>query len=181
MQKENEQNTEEVTPSPHADEAPPEAASPGSGEESAPNEEEVDTEQEAKAATVIQSNFRGYKERKRLQEEGQIPVKEKKEADPQPQAEEEPLSEDKTAQESNTTQEEPEKDKPTEGSSERQNGEEEKNEEVQDAQAKTKDEEKEKDAFESFSKNVSRKLLQTGEHLEGHQMIRASYQESVYI
>ncbi|TRY58515.1 hypothetical protein DNTS_004926 [Danionella cerebrum] len=40
----------------------------------------VDTEEEAKAATVLQSNFRGHKERKRLQEEGKIPVKGKKES-----------------------------------------------------------------------------------------------------
>ncbi|KAI4902352.1 hypothetical protein NFI96_020808, partial [Prochilodus magdalenae] len=38
-------------------------------------EEDVDGEQEAKAATVIQSNFRGHKERKRLQEEGKIPAR----------------------------------------------------------------------------------------------------------
>ncbi|NP_001349341.1 myosin-IIIa isoform 2 [Danio rerio] len=38
-----------------------------------------DPEQEAKAATVLQSNFRGHKERKRLQEEGKIPVRGKKE------------------------------------------------------------------------------------------------------
>uniref|UniRef100_A0A3B1J5B6 non-specific serine/threonine protein kinase n=1 Tax=Astyanax mexicanus TaxID=7994 RepID=A0A3B1J5B6_ASTMX len=37
--------------------------------------EDVDPEQEAKAATVLQSNFRGHKERKRLQEEGKIPAK----------------------------------------------------------------------------------------------------------
>lgn len=35
--------------------------------------EEVDLEQETKAATVIQSNFRGHKERKKLKEEGKIP------------------------------------------------------------------------------------------------------------
>ncbi|KAK6299813.1 hypothetical protein J4Q44_G00298460 [Coregonus suidteri] len=47
--------------------------------------EEVD---EAKAATVIQSNFRGHKERKRLQEEGKIPKKKKtKEAKEQPKRE----------------------------------------------------------------------------------------------
>ncbi|KAI4886958.1 hypothetical protein NFI96_032432, partial [Prochilodus magdalenae] len=34
-------------------------------------------EEEAKAAVVIQSNFRGHKERKRLQEEGKIPKKSK--------------------------------------------------------------------------------------------------------
>uniref|UniRef100_A0AAZ3RGF1 non-specific serine/threonine protein kinase n=1 Tax=Oncorhynchus tshawytscha TaxID=74940 RepID=A0AAZ3RGF1_ONCTS len=47
--------------------------------------EEVD---EAKAATVIQSNFRGHKERKRLQEEGKIPKKKKaKDAKEQPKQE----------------------------------------------------------------------------------------------
>ncbi|KAA0704947.1 Myosin-IIIa [Triplophysa tibetana] len=38
-----------------------------------------DLEQETKAATVIQSNFRGHKERKRLQEEGTLPVRGQKE------------------------------------------------------------------------------------------------------
>ncbi|KAJ8278097.1 hypothetical protein GJAV_G00083790 [Gymnothorax javanicus] len=42
---------------------------------------EVDPDQEAKAATVIQSNFRGHKERKRLQEEGKIPKKKNEEAE----------------------------------------------------------------------------------------------------
>lgn len=35
----------------------------------------VDMEDETKAATVLQSNFRGHKERKRLQEEGKIPAR----------------------------------------------------------------------------------------------------------
>ncbi|KAK1172053.1 myosin-IIIa-like [Acipenser oxyrinchus oxyrinchus] len=39
----------------------------------------VDTEgEEARAATVIQSNFRGHQERRRLEEEGKIPVRAKK-------------------------------------------------------------------------------------------------------
>ncbi|XP_039522396.1 myosin-IIIa [Pimephales promelas] len=38
-----------------------------------------DSEEEAKAATVLQSNFRGHKERKKLQEEGKMPVRGKKE------------------------------------------------------------------------------------------------------
>ncbi|XP_035386773.1 myosin-IIIa [Electrophorus electricus] len=38
--------------------------------------EEGDSEQESKAATVLQSNFRGHKERKRLQEEGKLPTRE---------------------------------------------------------------------------------------------------------
>lgn len=36
-----------------------------------------DTEQEAKAATVLQSNFRGHKERQRLEKEGKLPKKDK--------------------------------------------------------------------------------------------------------
>ncbi|XP_070409343.1 myosin-IIIa isoform X1 [Nothobranchius furzeri] len=43
-------------------------------EEKTPGDEE-----ETKAATVLQSNFRGHKERKRLQEEGKIPAKKQKE------------------------------------------------------------------------------------------------------
>ncbi|XP_041923787.1 myosin-IIIa isoform X1 [Alosa sapidissima] len=38
-------------------------------------EGEADMEQEAKAATVLQSNFRGHKERQRLEKEGKIPKK----------------------------------------------------------------------------------------------------------
>lgn len=38
-------------------------------------EEELSRDEETKAATVLQSNFRGHKERKRLQEEGKIPAK----------------------------------------------------------------------------------------------------------
>lgn len=48
-------------------------------EEEAAGGGDDDPEQETKAATVIQSNFRGHKERKRLQEEGKIPVRGKKE------------------------------------------------------------------------------------------------------
>lgn len=48
-------------------------------EEEAAGGGDEDPEQEAKAATVLQSNFRGHKERKRLQEEGKIPVRGKKE------------------------------------------------------------------------------------------------------
>uniref|UniRef100_A0A8C7T9U4 non-specific serine/threonine protein kinase n=1 Tax=Oncorhynchus mykiss TaxID=8022 RepID=A0A8C7T9U4_ONCMY len=60
----------------------PETAAVSAGVE---EKEEVD---EAKAATVIQSNFRGHKERKRLQEEGKIPKKKKaKEAKEQPKQE----------------------------------------------------------------------------------------------
>lgn len=38
----------------------------------------LEEQEEAKAAVVLQSNFRGHKERKRLQEEGKIPEKKKK-------------------------------------------------------------------------------------------------------
>ncbi|XP_053198542.1 myosin-IIIa isoform X3 [Scomber japonicus] len=43
-------------------------------EEAAVNDE-IDIEEETKAATVLQSNFRGHKERKKLQEEGKIPAR----------------------------------------------------------------------------------------------------------
>ncbi|KAI5106603.1 myosin-IIIa isoform 2 [Silurus meridionalis] len=163
------ENIEENAP-PSADQ--PEGASPG--EDSAPNEE-VNPEQEAKAATVIQSNYRGYKERKRLQEEGQLPVTEKKDAVSQteeiPSEEEKPAeaekegqndgpkdapgAEEKTAEESN--QENPETEKePTENTSEGQNGEEEKREEVQDAESKpNEDEQAQIENFESFSMHIN--------------------------
>uniref|UniRef100_A0A671RKA5 non-specific serine/threonine protein kinase n=1 Tax=Sinocyclocheilus anshuiensis TaxID=1608454 RepID=A0A671RKA5_9TELE len=57
-------------------------------EEGKEAEEEVasggdeNNEQETKAATVIQSNFRGHKERKRLQEEGKMPVRGKETKSP---------------------------------------------------------------------------------------------------
>lgn len=57
-------------------------------EEEAAGGGDEDPEQETKAATVIQSNFRGHKERKRLQEEGKIPVRGKKETQ-RPSVEEE--------------------------------------------------------------------------------------------
>ncbi|TKS87457.1 Myosin-IIIa [Collichthys lucidus] len=52
---------------------------------------EVDDQDEAKAAVVLQSNFRGHKERKRLEEEGKLPPKKNKEKDvtPEPPKEEE--------------------------------------------------------------------------------------------
>ncbi|XP_058879175.1 myosin-IIIa-like isoform X2 [Acipenser ruthenus] len=44
-----------------------------------PESNTVDTEgEEARAATVIQSNFRGHRERRKLEEEGKIPVRAKK-------------------------------------------------------------------------------------------------------
>ncbi|XP_067234001.1 myosin-IIIa isoform X1 [Chanodichthys erythropterus] len=57
-------------------------------EEEAAGGGDEDPEQEAKAATVLQSNFRGHKERKRLQEEGKIPVRGKKDTQ-RPSVEEE--------------------------------------------------------------------------------------------
>ncbi|KAI5608023.1 myosin-IIIa isoform 2 [Silurus asotus] len=158
------ENSEENAPS-SADQ--PEGASPG--EDSAPNEE-VNPEQEAKAATVIQSNYRGYKERKRLQEEGQLPVTETKDAVSQtediPSEEEKPAEAEKegqndgpedapAAEESN--QENPETEKePTEDTSEGQNGEEEKTEEVQDAESKpNEDEQAQIENFESFSMHIN--------------------------
>lgn len=51
-------------------------------QENAAEEETVNLEEEARAATVIQSNFRGHKERKRLQEEGKIPAKKQKDKNP---------------------------------------------------------------------------------------------------
>ncbi|KAI1891345.1 hypothetical protein AGOR_G00142840 [Albula goreensis] len=59
-----------------------EEKAPEAGQEAAEQEgaqQEADTAEEAKAATVLQSNFRGHKERKRLQEEGKLPAKGKKE------------------------------------------------------------------------------------------------------
>ncbi|XP_037828976.1 myosin-IIIa isoform X2 [Kryptolebias marmoratus] len=53
-----------------------------SGQEKTPGNEAVNVAEEAKAATVIQSNFRGHKERKRLQEEGKIPAKKQKGSSP---------------------------------------------------------------------------------------------------
>ncbi|XP_029314001.1 LOW QUALITY PROTEIN: myosin-IIIa [Cottoperca gobio] len=52
------------------------------GQENAAEEEAVSVEEETKAATVLQSNFRGHKERKRLQDEGKIPAKKQKAKSP---------------------------------------------------------------------------------------------------
>ncbi|KAL0157358.1 hypothetical protein M9458_048604, partial [Cirrhinus mrigala] len=60
-------------------------------EEEATGEGDEDNEQESKAATVLQSNFRGHKERKRLQEEGKMPVRGKKETNSPPEEEELPI------------------------------------------------------------------------------------------
>ncbi|KAG9340094.1 hypothetical protein JZ751_022016 [Albula glossodonta] len=59
------------------EEKAPEAGQKAAQQEAA--QQEADTAEEAKAATVLQSNFRGHKERKRLQEEGKLPAKGKKE------------------------------------------------------------------------------------------------------
>ncbi|XP_051969899.1 myosin-IIIa-like [Xyrauchen texanus] len=56
-------------------------------------------EQETKAATVIQSNFRGHKERKRLQEEGKMPVRGRKETKSPPEDEELPIPDPPTPEE----------------------------------------------------------------------------------
>ncbi|KAG7487450.1 hypothetical protein MATL_G00023560 [Megalops atlanticus] len=53
------------------------------GDEEPQEGQEADPEQEAKAATVLQSNFRGHKERKRLQEEGKIPARGKRDKAPE--------------------------------------------------------------------------------------------------
>ncbi|RXN11882.1 myosin-IIIa isoform X2 [Labeo rohita] len=60
-------------------------------EEEAAGGGDEDNEQETKAATVLQSNFRGHKERKRLQEEGKMPVRGKKETNSPPEEEELPI------------------------------------------------------------------------------------------
>ncbi|XP_047468034.1 myosin-IIIa isoform X2 [Mugil cephalus] len=60
-----------------------------SGEEKTAGDEAVDLEEETKAATVLQSNFRGHKERKKLQEEGKIPAKKQKEKEEEEKEKEE--------------------------------------------------------------------------------------------
>lgn len=60
-------------------------------EEKAASGGNENNEQETKAATVIQSNFRGHKERKILQEEGKMPVRGKKETKSPPVEEELPI------------------------------------------------------------------------------------------
>ncbi|CAL8294065.1 unnamed protein product [Lota lota] len=64
-------------------------------------------EDETKAATVIQSNFRGHRERKRLEEEGKIPARKKKEEKGPSETGDVP-SEDKTKEEASTTAKEEE-------------------------------------------------------------------------
>uniref|UniRef100_G3NNA8 non-specific serine/threonine protein kinase n=1 Tax=Gasterosteus aculeatus aculeatus TaxID=481459 RepID=G3NNA8_GASAC len=46
-----------------------------SGQEEAAEGDAVNEEEQTRAATVLQSNFRGHKERKRLQDEGKIPAR----------------------------------------------------------------------------------------------------------
>ncbi|KAM6908133.1 myosin-IIIa [Lycodopsis pacificus] len=62
------------------------------GQEQAAGGEVVNVEEETKAATVIQSNFRGHKERKRLQDEGKIPAKKQKAESPTGEEEEVPAA-----------------------------------------------------------------------------------------
>lgn len=50
--------------------------------EGAGGEGAVSVEDETKAATIIQSNFRGHRERKRLEEEGKLPARKKTEETP---------------------------------------------------------------------------------------------------
>ncbi|XP_064188570.1 myosin-IIIa isoform X2 [Anguilla rostrata] len=54
---------------------------------------EVNPDQEAKAATVIQSNFRGHRERKKLEEEGKLPARGKKASPEKDQPPQEPKQE----------------------------------------------------------------------------------------
>lgn len=89
---------------------PPAAADAGNKEqeeekkedEKAEEEEVVNVEEETKAATVLQSNFRGHKERKRLQEEGKIPAKKQKATSP---TGEEDVSKVQTPAEENSSEE----------------------------------------------------------------------------
>ncbi|XP_068566277.1 myosin-IIIa isoform X4 [Cebidichthys violaceus] len=64
-------------------------AKPAEDEKEENGQEVVNVEEETKAATVLQSNFRGHKERKRLQEEGKIPAKKQKAKSPTGEEEEE--------------------------------------------------------------------------------------------
>lgn len=71
-----------------ADEAAIEDAAAGEAGKEAQEEDtkeengQENMEEESKAATILQSNFRGHKERKRLQEEGKIPAKKQKALSP---------------------------------------------------------------------------------------------------
>ncbi|XP_039983497.1 myosin-IIIa [Xiphias gladius] len=74
-------------------------------QENAAGEEAVNLEEETKAATVLQSNFRGHKERRRLQEDGKIPAKKQKGKSPTGE-EEAPTVISPTVEESTKSQEE---------------------------------------------------------------------------
>uniref|UniRef100_A0A3Q1GVG2 non-specific serine/threonine protein kinase n=1 Tax=Acanthochromis polyacanthus TaxID=80966 RepID=A0A3Q1GVG2_9TELE len=63
-------------------EEPPE---PEAGADVSPSDVKTEDADETKAAVVLQSNFRGHKERKRLEEEGKIPKKRKKEQEVPPE------------------------------------------------------------------------------------------------
>uniref|UniRef100_A0AAQ5Y6F7 non-specific serine/threonine protein kinase n=1 Tax=Amphiprion ocellaris TaxID=80972 RepID=A0AAQ5Y6F7_AMPOC len=67
--------------SPAAEEVPEneESPEPEAGADVSSSDVKTDDADETKAAVVLQSNFRGHKERKRLEEEGKIPKKRKKE------------------------------------------------------------------------------------------------------
>ncbi|XP_056440768.1 myosin-IIIa [Gadus chalcogrammus] len=68
---------------------------------------DVSVEEETKAATVIQSNFRGHRERKRLEEEGKIPARKTKEEKAPSETGDAP-SEDATKEEASTAAKEEE-------------------------------------------------------------------------
>ncbi|XP_050922888.1 myosin-IIIa isoform X1 [Lates calcarifer] len=76
------------------------------GQENVAGEEAANLEEETKAATVLQSNFRGHKERKRLQEEGKIPAKKQREKSPTSEEEVPPASSPTAEEEVSTPAEE---------------------------------------------------------------------------
>ena len=82
-------------------------------------EEEVHPEQEAKAATVLQSNFRGHRERKKLEEEGKIPARKQKGKSPPGEggqsATERPAEAEKTEEEEKTEEAEKTEEEETPG------------------------------------------------------------------
>ncbi|XP_054862948.1 myosin-IIIa isoform X4 [Amphiprion ocellaris] len=73
--------------SPAAEEVPEneESPEPEAGADVSSSDVKTDDADETKAAVVLQSNFRGHKERKRLEEEGKIPKKRKKEQEVPPE------------------------------------------------------------------------------------------------
>ncbi|XP_030612150.1 myosin-IIIa isoform X2 [Archocentrus centrarchus] len=91
---------------PKKEEQEEEKAEDDSGQEKTEGDEAANSEEETKAATVLQSNFRGYKERKRLEEEGKIPAKKQKAKSPvgDEGLEKEPGSEEAEKEESTEAQ-----------------------------------------------------------------------------